>query len=168
MSRVIKRYENRKLYDTEDRRYVSLEEIAALVREGNDIHVIDMTNEADITTQTLTQVIFEEGKHGRNPLSKEMLHDVIRWSNQVLDGSLKQVKQGIDHLAPMVPTSLTKFFGRKQATEVDELKKRVESLEALIGKLAQTTDAAPPTPTEPAAPQTPKVEENVEVPRILS
>lgn len=132
MSRVIKRYENRKLYDTESRKYISLEEIASLIRQGVDVQVVENATDTDITTQTLTQVIFEEGKKGRNPLSTEILHDVIRWSNNVIDDGIEQVRQSLDHL---VPESVTKLLGRSKSDEVEELKRRVELLEDLINSL---------------------------------
>lgn len=140
MSRIIKRYENRKLYDTASRKYVSLEEIASLIRQGIDVQVVDNVSDTDITTQTLTQVIFEEGKRGRNPLSTEVLHDVIRWSNHLLDDGIKQVRQGLDHL---VPESLNKLFGKNAPDEVEELKKRVQSLEELITSLGNQLSSAP-------------------------
>ena len=133
MTRIIKRYENRKLYDSESRQYISLEEIAELIRGGIDIQVVDRASGEDITRHTLTQVIFEEGKKGRNPLSKEMLHDVIRWGNHVLDDGLKQVRQGLDAL---LPESL-RVFGIARRDEVDKLKARIESLEELIYRLTQ-------------------------------
>ncbi len=134
MSRVIKRYENRKLYDTENRRYISLEEIASLIRQGVDIQVIDNSTDADITVQTLTQVIVEEGKRGRNPLSSEVLHEIIRWSNHLIDDGIQQVRQGLDNL---VPVSLTKIFNKGESSEISELKKRIESLEQIINSLSQ-------------------------------
>lgn len=140
MGRIIKRYENRKLYDTESRKYVSLEEIASLIRQGIDVQVVDNVTDADITTQTLTQVIFEEGKKGRNPLSTEVLHDVIRWSNHLLDDGIQQVRQGLDHL---VPESLNKLFGKKSSDDVEELKKRVQSLEELITSLGNQISSDP-------------------------
>lgn len=140
MGRIIKRYENRKLYDTESRKYISLEEIASLIRQGVDVQVVDNVTDADITTQTLTQVIFEEGKKGRNPLSTEVLHDVIRWSNHLLDGGIQQVRQGLDHL---VPESLNKLFGKKSSDDVEELKKRVQSLEELITSLGNQLSSDP-------------------------
>ncbi|RMF59535.1 MAG: hypothetical protein D6748_06195 [Calditrichaeota bacterium] len=133
MARIIKRYENRKLYDTENRKYISLEEIANLIRQGEEVQVIDNTTEADITVQTLTQVIVEEGKRGRNPLSSEVLHEIIRWGNHLLDDSLQQVRHGLDQL---VPNSLGKLFGKGESSEISELKKRIESLEQVINTLA--------------------------------
>jgi polyhydroxyalkanoate synthesis repressor PhaR len=61
-ARTIKRYANRKLYDTRDSRYVTLEHIAAMVRAGDDVRVVDNTTQADLTTATLAQIIFEEEK----------------------------------------------------------------------------------------------------------
>jgi polyhydroxyalkanoate synthesis repressor PhaR len=139
MSRVIKRYENRKLYDAQDRKYVSLNDIAALIREGVDVQIIDNATEADITAQTLTQVIFEEGKQGRNPLSSEILHDAIRWSNNLLDDSLKQVRHGLDQI---MPASLSKLFGKEKTDDISELKKRIESLENIILSLGEKINLA--------------------------
>jgi len=138
MSRVIKRYENRKLYDTESRKYISLEEIAVLVREGVDVQVIDNNTEKDITTQTLTQVIFEEGKKGRNPLSKELLHDVIRWSNTVIDDGIKQVRHGLDQI---VPLRLQKIFSTENSQELAKLREKVESLEELIKNMTAKSES---------------------------
>ncbi len=144
MSRIIKRYENRKLYDTEDRQYVSFDDIAALVRQGVDVQVVDNTTGDDITTQTLTQVIFEEGKKGRNPLSKDMLHDMIRFGNTLIDGGIQQVRHGLNML---MPNSLNKLFGATNAAEADnlkQLKEKVESLEAIIKALVKDRLAEPP------------------------
>ncbi len=133
MSRIIKRYENRKLYDTGERRYISLEEIAALIRDGVDVKVIDRTSAKDITTQTLTQIIFEEGKLGRNPFSTETLHGVIRWGSSVIDEGIHQAKRSLDDI---VPKSLSKLFGVSHPGQIRELIQRVESLESAIDKLA--------------------------------
>jgi polyhydroxyalkanoate synthesis repressor PhaR len=61
-ARTIKRYANRKLYDTRESRYVTLEHIAAMVRAGDDVRVVDNTTQSDLTTATLAQIIFEEEK----------------------------------------------------------------------------------------------------------
>ncbi|KAA0224245.1 hypothetical protein EDS67_24075 [candidate division KSB1 bacterium] len=134
MVRVIKRYENRKLYDTTERQYVSLEEIAGLIRSGVDVQVVDNTNGEDITTQTLTQVIFEEGKKGRNPLSKDLLHELIRVGSNLIDGGIQQVRHGLDML---VPSSINKIFNSDHAEDLRQLQKRVESLEKIIKALAE-------------------------------
>jgi polyhydroxyalkanoate synthesis repressor PhaR len=76
--RVIKRYSNRKLYDTKDSRYVTLLQIAGMVREGEEVQIIDNNTKDDLTEVTLAQIIYEEQKaHSRSvPLQtlKELIH----------------------------------------------------------------------------------------------
>ena len=65
--RVIKRYSNRKLYDTKDSRYVTLLQIAEMVRAGEEVQIIDNNSKEDLTEVTLAQIIYEEQKaHSRN------------------------------------------------------------------------------------------------------
>jgi polyhydroxyalkanoate synthesis repressor PhaR len=63
--RIIRRYSNRKLYDTVDSHYVTLENIAALIRSGEDIQVVSKDSGQDITAATIAQIIFEETKNGK-------------------------------------------------------------------------------------------------------
>ena len=75
--RTIKRYSNRKLYDTQDSRYVTLQELASLIRHGNEIRVVEHDTQQDLTAATLAQIIFEEEKRGPR-LSIEGLRRIIR------------------------------------------------------------------------------------------
>ena len=59
-TRLIKRYANRKLYDTRDSRYVTLLQIAEYVRRGEDVSIIDNTTKEDLTNVTLAQIVYEE------------------------------------------------------------------------------------------------------------
>jgi polyhydroxyalkanoate synthesis repressor PhaR len=61
-TRVVKRYANRKLYDTQRSRYVTLEQIADMIRGGEDVKIVDNNSKEDLTAITLTQIIFEEEK----------------------------------------------------------------------------------------------------------
>src|SRR5262249_13147100 len=76
--RVIKRYSNRKLYDTQDSRYVTLLQIAEMVRSGEEVQIIDNNTKDELTEVTLAQIIYEEQKaHSRSvPLQtlKELIH----------------------------------------------------------------------------------------------
>ena len=76
-TRTIKRYSNRKLYDTQDSHYVTLQQIAGLIRNGDEIRVIDKTTQADLTAATMAQIIFEEEKRGPR-LPVEGLRRIIR------------------------------------------------------------------------------------------
>src|SRR6476660_5628501 len=60
--RVIKRYSNRKLYDTKDSRYVTLLQIAEMVRGGEEVQIIDNNTKEDLTEVTLAKIIYEEQK----------------------------------------------------------------------------------------------------------
>ncbi len=68
MARVIKRYGNRKLYDVQASEYVSLDQVAALIRSGATVEVVDNVTGEDITAQTLTQIVLDKGKRGRSIL----------------------------------------------------------------------------------------------------
>ena len=84
-ARTIKRYANRKLYDTRDSRYVTLDHIAAMVRAGDDVKVVDNTTRSDLTTATLAQIIFEEEK--RTPrLTVAGLRKIIQGGVAALGG----------------------------------------------------------------------------------
>src|SRR5690349_24856096 len=61
-TRTVKRYANRKLYDTQRSRYVTLEQIADMIRSGEDVKIVDNNSKEDLTAITLTQIIFEEEK----------------------------------------------------------------------------------------------------------
>ena len=63
--KVIKRYANRKLYDTVESRYVTLEEIAEMVKAGAEVRIVDNRTKDDLTSVTLAQIIFEEERRPR-------------------------------------------------------------------------------------------------------
>lgn len=75
---VIKKYANRRLYNTSTSAYVTLDHLAELVRQGRDFVVVDARTNDDITRQVLTQIIFEEEQGGRNLLPVQFLRQLIR------------------------------------------------------------------------------------------
>jgi polyhydroxyalkanoate synthesis repressor PhaR len=88
--RVVKRYANRKLYDTRDSRYVTLQQIAELVREGEDVRIIDNRTKEDLTDVTLAQIIYEEQKEGkRTAWSVRTLKELVQQGGDRLMTSLK-------------------------------------------------------------------------------
>ena len=145
MPRIIKRYDNRKLYDTETRQYVSLDEITGLIRQGVDVQVIENSTERDMTAQTLTQIILEEGKRGRNPFSKEALHEAIRWSNTLIGDGLAQVRRSLDHL---VPDSMHRVLGTAKSEDIQQLKHRIELLERALNVLINREVAPDKSPSQ--------------------
>ena len=75
---VIKRYPNRKLYDTEGKKYITLEGVAELIRAGEEVQVIDYVSEEDLTTLTLAQIIFEQEKKRDGLLPLSVLSGLIQ------------------------------------------------------------------------------------------
>ena len=140
MIRLIKRYESRKLYDTEESRYVSLEEIAAWVRQGQEVRVLDNATSADVTAQTLTQIILDEGRRGTACLSSELLHDLVRAGQQAVTTGVEQARHGVDRLVQASVDRLGPV--RRAREEMSRLRTRLEELETTLEGL-ETQGAAP-------------------------
>ena len=77
-TRIIKRYANRKLYDTEHSRYVTLDQISEMIRNGDDVKIVDNKTKEDLTTVTLAQIIFEEDKKQRSFLPLNAMRNIIQ------------------------------------------------------------------------------------------
>ena len=77
-TRIIKRYANRKLYDTEHSRYVTLDQISEMIRKGDDVKIVDNKTKEDLTTVTLAQIIFEEEKKQRSFLPLAAMRNIIQ------------------------------------------------------------------------------------------
>jgi len=101
MIRIIKRYESRKLYDTEESRYVSLEDIAKWVRDGQEVKVIDNATSADVSAQILTQIILDDGKRGTSFLPTELLHELVRAGEKAVSTGVERVQGKVDLEAVM-------------------------------------------------------------------
>lgn len=82
--RIIKRYQNRKLYDTHSSCYVTLDEIGQLVKEKEDVKIIDNRTGEDLTSVTLTQIIFEEEKKKKSVLPLSTLRNIIQSSGEAM------------------------------------------------------------------------------------
>jgi polyhydroxyalkanoate synthesis repressor PhaR len=142
MIRVIKRYAggSRKLYDTEESRYVSLEEISAWIGAGQEIQVLDSGTGEDVTAQILAQTLFEDHKRGQSILPTRFLHDMIRKGHDTLNERLEAVKAGMDRL---MDASLDKVaFSGPLQEDMDLLKARLAELEASLADLEQHRKAA--------------------------
>lgn len=99
--RIIKRYQNRKLYDTFQSCYVTLEEIAQIIREGHEIQVIDNKSKNDITYMTQIQLLFDQERKALKPGDTELLKRVIRSEEGTLTGYIKalEAKLGMTDVA---------------------------------------------------------------------
>ena len=90
--RIIKRYQNRKLYDTHQSCYVTLEEIAQIIREGHEIQVIDNKTKDDITYNTQIQLLFDQEKKSTKGPDVELLKRVIRSEEGTFTGYIRSLE----------------------------------------------------------------------------
>ncbi|HEY7956872.1 MAG TPA: polyhydroxyalkanoate synthesis regulator DNA-binding domain-containing protein, partial [Polyangia bacterium] len=92
--RVVKRYANRKLYDTQRSRYVTLDQIAEMIRSGEDVKIVDNNSKEDLTAITLAQIIFEEEKKSSfMPLSA--LRNIIQTGGQSIQQFASQTGEKV-------------------------------------------------------------------------
>lgn len=156
---VIKKYGNRRLYDTTGSRYVNLDDIARHIREGTDVKVVDAKTGRDLTRVILTQIITEDAKDKPTGLPLELLRQLIIASDEVsqefvmwylksafdtyqkvqdaVQNRLSDVQSAI--LSPV--ETMKRFLGaaassppQSEAAELTALRKRVAELEARLEK----------------------------------
>ena len=109
---LIKKYGNRRLYDTGDSRYITLEELAARIRSGNDVRIVDAQSGEDLTQATLVQLVLETGNAAKF-LPVQLLTQMIRLSDD----------------------SLAEFFSRYVTSALDmylQAKRGVQSITSLF------------------------------------
>lgn len=158
---IIKKYGNRRLYDTSTSHYVNLEDIAALVRNGTDVQVVDAKTGTDLTRATLTQVIIENAKGEPAGLPLELLRQLVITSDQVgqeflawylksafdayqrLQNTIQGGLSEVQHSALSPLSALKKFIGEKteQApapNELEQLRERLAGLESRMKPTAKT------------------------------
>ncbi len=152
---VIKKYANRRLYDTSGSRYINLEDIAALVRNGKDLQVVDAKTGQDLTRVTLTQIIVEDAKEQPTGLPLELLRQLIVASDRVgqefimwylksafdaykkVQNTLESRLTDVQSVA-LSPLQMVKKFipgsspekASESGTELQELRQRIAEMEA--------------------------------------
>jgi polyhydroxyalkanoate synthesis repressor PhaR len=88
--RVIKRYANRKLYDTQRSRYVTLDQISEMIRDGEDVQILDNNTKEDLTSVTLAQIIFEEEKKQKSFLPLHAMRHLIQTGGESIQEFVAQ------------------------------------------------------------------------------
>jgi polyhydroxyalkanoate synthesis repressor PhaR len=156
----IKKYGNRRMYDTAGSRYVNLEAIAALIREGKEVQVVDAKTGRDITRVTLTQIITEDAKDKPTGLPLELLRQLIIASDEVRQefvmwylktafDSYQKVQDAVQNRLGEVQSAILspvetmqRFLGKPEprtevGTETDALRRRVAELESQLQRPAK-------------------------------
>jgi polyhydroxyalkanoate synthesis repressor PhaR len=145
-SRIIKRYANRKLYDTRESRYVTLEQISEMIRRGEDVKVVDNNSKEDLTSVTLAQIIFEEEKKQHSFLPLSALRNIIQSGGASLSGLMSQLSESAGRVfrheaaerteepieakpaAPATdPTHVVRDFMENVQNAIDDWQKRIDA-----------------------------------------
>jgi polyhydroxyalkanoate synthesis repressor PhaR len=154
---LIKKYANRKLYDTQTSRYITLEGIADLVRDGHSIQVVDRDSGQDLTQVVLSQIVLSEEKRGPARLvdaGADALHergqgllDYVRKTLNVPGDLVNQVERRRGDLEAMVDEAIERALRRLRIPsrhDIDHLNDRIDKLSAELRK-AHANGAKPRT-----------------------
>ncbi len=167
---LIKRYANRKLYDQSRSRYVTLEELEELIRQGREIRVVDAVSGDDLTALTLAQIILENQRERRSALPAAFLHQLIKhgetWQDYVqqslqasLSGIVASQREAERVMRewgsragwwPAAPAAKPAEPAKTEElddlrAEVAALKAKLRDLEARLGQRAGAGDAPRPS-----------------------
>jgi polyhydroxyalkanoate synthesis repressor PhaR len=140
---IIKKYANRKLYDTRTSKYVTLEGIAGLVRDGHEIKVVDRETGQDLTQVTLSQIVLSEEKRGPSRMVDggvlqergQALLDYVRKTLNVPSDLVNQMERRRGDLEGMVDEAIEQALHRLRIpshTDIDKINKRLDRLSAQI------------------------------------
>lgn len=163
---LIKKYENRRLYDATNSRYVNLEDVAEMLKKGHDVRVVDAASGKDITRLILTQIIIEDAKTADSTFPLDLLRQMIITSGRASqETALRYMKTMLDiyqdtyramspavnpfgmfrgaggeggstRVEPVQPVSRGGEEVEAETEEASELKRRVADLEKLVASLA--------------------------------
>jgi polyhydroxyalkanoate synthesis repressor PhaR len=161
---LIKKYANRKLYDTRTSRYVTLEGIAELVRNGHEIKVVDRDNGHDLTQVILSQIVLSQEKHvparlvdvGGEALQErgQALLDYVRKTLNVPADLRNQMERRREDLEEMADETIERALRRLRIpshTDIDRINKRLDGISAQLKKLGVAEPAKKLSRTRKAA-----------------
>ncbi|MBM3617717.1 MAG: polyhydroxyalkanoate synthesis repressor PhaR [Alphaproteobacteria bacterium] len=129
---IIKKYANRRLYDTETSSYVTLEDLCVMVKQDKAFVVRDAKTNEDLTRQILTQIILEQELKGSGMMPPDFLRGVIRMHDEqmgammqhYLDSSMKTFAENQDRFRGFVEKGMEQFKGLSPINQMEELAKR--------------------------------------------
>ncbi len=140
--KVIKRYTNRKLYDTVESRYVTLEEIAEMIKAGAEVKILDNRTKEDLTSVTLAQIIFEEEKK-TSKMSLRMLRDLIRHggerAQQFMEDTQAELRGRVEAVRQAAEQRVQTLLSRGQQTS-DRAKDLVAASQEAVAQFQRKVD----------------------------
>lgn len=141
-TKIIKRYQNRKLYDTQQSCYVTLDDIAKMIRVNEEVTVIDNKTKNDITAATLTQIIFEAEKKASQYAPLFTLREIIQTGNGSISSYLAKLgafPQDQMRSEPMATSARTPERPEAKTASYDDLKQNLESRISTAEKVANAS-----------------------------
>jgi polyhydroxyalkanoate synthesis repressor PhaR len=137
--RVIKRYSNRKLYDTLDSRYITLDEIATLVRSGEEVQILDNRNGRDITEITLAQILLAEQKKSPRRMPLELLRNLLRTGGETISDLVqKKITEPVQQLRDQAERRVDALVRRgeqRMEESLRALREQFGSIQQLVEQL---------------------------------
>ena len=124
---TIKKYANRRLYDTESSAYITLDRLAEMVREGREFEVVDAKSGEDITRQVLTQIIVDEESRGSTMLPVNFLKQLIGLYGNSMQGMVPQYLEAAMDAFQRNQSAMREAFGCKVLSDI--AKKNMEMFE---------------------------------------
>ena len=176
---LIKRYASRRLYNTESSDYVTLEDIAAFIRAGREVQIVDLKTGDDLTRQYLLQIIAEHESRGENVLPLDVLTDLVRSYTaqaqsvvpQFLAMSFEMLRQGPGTLADQMSAMNPMLAQMKKMPGFEAMQRQqaafLETMMAGWSKMPGVTQPAPDQP-EPAPRKPAEGEDLAEIRRQLA
>ncbi len=154
--KTIKKYSDRRLYDTGARRYVNLDEIARMIREGEDVEVVDSRTGEDITRVILTQIVMEDIRDGGTALPLKLLrelviasdrttHEFLSWyletanelyrkAGTTIRSRVSEARSAVSNPVDFVRGLLGGTERQAEGAEIEELRRRVQELEKQLAR----------------------------------
>jgi polyhydroxyalkanoate synthesis repressor PhaR len=140
---IIKKYANRKLYDTRTSAYITLEGIAGLVRDGHEIKVVDRETGQDLTQVTLSQIVLSEEKRGPSRMVDggvlqergQALLDYVRKTLNVPSDLVNQMERRRGDLEGVIDEAIEQALHRLRIpshTDIDKINKRLDRISAQL------------------------------------
>ena len=127
MPRTIKRYANRKLYDTSESSYITLDQIADLIQKGEDVRIVDNTSKEDLTAVTLAQILFEAEKQKKKSLPLNTLRGLIQSSGEFFE---KTIARPVTNIRQETEKTLIEVRDAIERTEDDAREKVLQLRES--------------------------------------
>jgi polyhydroxyalkanoate synthesis repressor PhaR len=140
---TIKKYANRRLYDTESSSYITLDRLAAMIREGRDFEVVDAKTGEDITHQVLTQIIVDEESRGATMLPVNFLRQLIGLYGGQMQGAVPPYLEAAMEAFQKNNAAMAGVFGPNMFADLAKRNMAMfeEAAQAMTGKKAKVASA---------------------------